>query len=73
MSRVEESSSKTRVDSQIQRLAESAQTSANEFMTVELKEDLCKDEATEFVWYTKQSRCVRFLERVTHDEFVICV
>jgi hypothetical protein len=48
-SRVDESSSKIRDDSQIQRLAESAQTSANESMTVELRKDLCEDEAIEFV------------------------
>jgi hypothetical protein len=42
-------------------------------MIAELKEDLCEDEATEFVWCVERSMCVRFLERVTHDEFVICV
>jgi hypothetical protein len=48
-SRVDESNSKTRDDSQIQRFAESIQTLTNESMIVELKEDLCKDETIEFV------------------------
>jgi hypothetical protein len=42
-------------------------------MIVELKEDLCEDETTEFVWCAERSMCVRFFERATHDEFVIWV
>jgi hypothetical protein len=42
-------------------------------MIIKLKKDLCVDEATEFVWCAKRSMYVRFLKRVTHDEFVICV
>jgi hypothetical protein len=42
-------------------------------MTVELKKDLCKNKATEFVWRNKKPMCVRFFKRVAHDEFVICV
>jgi hypothetical protein len=34
---------------QIQRFAKSDQTSADESMIVELKEDLCEDETIEFV------------------------
>jgi hypothetical protein len=47
--RFHESSSKTRDNSQIQESAESFQTLADESMIVELKEDLCEDETTEFV------------------------
>jgi hypothetical protein len=42
-------------------------------MVIKLKADLCKDKTTEFVWCTKRSMCVQCLERVTHDDFVICV
>jgi hypothetical protein len=42
-------------------------------MTVELKEDLCENKTTEFIWRCEESMCVRFFQFATHDEFVICV
>ncbi len=42
-------------------------------MTVELKEDLCEDRTTKFIWRCEESMCVRFSQFVAHDEFVICV
>jgi hypothetical protein len=70
---INESSSKTRDDSQIQRSSTSAQTSTVESMTVELREDLCEDKTIEFIWRSKKSMCVRFSKFAAHDKFVICV
>jgi hypothetical protein len=42
-------------------------------MTVELRENLCEDKTTEFIWRCEESMCVRFSQFAAHDEFVICV
>jgi hypothetical protein len=42
-------------------------------MTVELKKNLCEDEAIDFVWCAKWSMRIRFSELVANDEFIICV
>jgi hypothetical protein len=42
-------------------------------MTVELRKNLCEDEATKFVWCAEWSMRIRFFEFVANDDFIICV
>ncbi len=41
-------------------------------MIVELRKDLCENEAIEFIERSKKSICIRFSELVVHDRYEFC-